>query len=49
MTKAKTKKDQPKSILVVDDEEIMRDFLVDVLEDYSVTTASDGDEAVVTE
>lgn len=33
-------------ILVVDDEEIMRDFLVDVLEDYDVTTASDGDEAI---
>lgn len=38
--------DKPKSILVVDDEEIMRDFLVDVLEDYAVTTASDGDEAI---
>lgn len=24
----------------------MRDFLVDVLEDYEVTTASDGDEAI---
>lgn len=35
-----------KSILVVDDEEIMRDFLVDVLEDYRVTTAADGDEAI---
>lgn len=38
--------DTTKSILVVDDEEIMRDFLVDVLEDFSVTTASDGDEAI---
>ena len=46
MTKDKAKKDKVKSILVVDDEEIMRDFLVDVLDDYSVTTASDGDEAI---
>jgi DNA-binding NtrC family response regulator len=35
-----------KRILVVDDEEIMRDFLVDVLEEYEVTTAQDGDEAI---
>lgn len=46
MTKDNAKKDKVKSILVVDDEEIMRDFLVDVLDDYSVTTASDGDEAI---
>lgn len=36
----------PKSILVVDDEEIMRSFLVDVLDEYDVTTACDGDEAI---
>ena len=41
-----TATDGVKSILVVDDEEIMRDFLVDVLEDYQVTTAADGDEAI---
>lgn len=35
-----------KTILVVDDEEIMRDFLVDVLDEYDVKTASDGDEAI---
>jgi len=36
-----------KTILVVDDEEIIRDFLGEVLdEDYSVSTASDGDEAI---
>lgn len=35
-----------KRILVVDDEEIMRDFLVDILEDYEVVTAEDGDEAI---
>ncbi|MBN4076290.1 response regulator [Gemmatimonas aurantiaca] len=35
-----------KRILVVDDEEIMRDFLVDVLEEYEVTTAEDGDIAI---
>ena len=35
-----------KKILVVDDEEIMRDFLVDVLEGYDVTTAEDGDIAI---
>lgn len=35
-----------KKILVVDDEEIMRDFLVDVLEDFEVTTAEDGDIAI---
>ncbi|MFH1302360.1 MAG: response regulator [Planctomycetota bacterium] len=35
-----------RSILVVDDEEIIRDFLSEVLEDYSLTLASDGDEAI---
>jgi len=35
-----------KSILVVDDEAIMRDFLFDVLEDFEVEKASDGDEAI---
>ena len=35
-----------KSILVVDDEEIIRDFLSEVLEDYSVSLATDGDEAI---
>lgn len=40
------KSDPPPSILVVDDEEIMRDFLVDVLEDFRVTTATDGDDAI---
>jgi DNA-binding NtrC family response regulator len=36
-----------KSILVVDDEEIIRKFLSEVLnEDYCVCVASDGDEAI---
>ena len=35
-----------KNILVVDDEEVMRDFLSDVLEDFEVEKASDGDEAI---
>ena len=36
-----------KSILVVDDEEIIREFLLEVLgEDYQVSTACDGDEAI---
>jgi len=35
-----------KMILVVDDEEIMRDFLVEVLEDYTVTAVADGSEAI---
>jgi two-component system response regulator PilR (NtrC family) len=35
-----------KSILVVDDEQVMREFLADVLEDFSVEKASDGDEAI---
>jgi DNA-binding NtrC family response regulator len=34
------------TILVVDDEEIIRDFLSEVLEDYQVTVACDGDEAI---
>ena len=34
------------SVLVVDDEEIIRDFLSEILEDYDVTTANDGDEAI---
>ena len=38
--------DSKKSILVVDDEEIIRDFLSEVLEDYSVSLATDGDEAI---
>ena len=35
-----------KTILVVDDEEIIRDFLSEVLEDYAISLASDGDEAI---
>ncbi len=36
-----------KSILVVDDESIIRDFLTEVLgDDYVITTAEDGDEAI---
>lgn len=38
--------DNKQSILVVDDEEIIRDFLSEVLEDYTVTVACDGDEAI---
>lgn len=34
------------SILVVDDEEVIRDFLSEVLEDYDITLACDGDEAI---
>lgn len=34
------------SILVVDDEEVMRDFLQDVLECYDVEIACDGEEAI---
>jgi ATP-dependent Lon protease len=33
-------------ILVVDDEEIIRDLLTEVLEDYDVTLACDGQEAI---
>ncbi len=35
-----------KSILIVDDEEVMREFLAEILEDYLVTKACDGEEAV---
>ena len=35
-----------KSILIVDDEEVMREFLGEVLESYEVTSAADGDEAI---
>lgn len=35
-----------KSILIVDDEEIIRDFLSEVLEDYQITLAEDGDIAI---
>ncbi|MCK4462299.1 MAG: response regulator [candidate division Zixibacteria bacterium] len=37
----------PKSILIVDDEEIIREFLLEVLgEDYRISVACDGDEAI---
>lgn len=35
-----------RSILIVDDEEVIRDFLSEVLEDYQLTLACDGDEAI---
>lgn len=36
-----------KAILIVDDEEIIREFLFEVLnEDYNVNTVTDGDEAI---
>jgi len=35
-------------ILVVDDEQVMRDFLGDVLEDFVVEKAADGDIAIET-
>lgn len=36
-----------KSILVVDDEEVIREFLTEVLnDDFEVSTATDGDEAI---
>jgi len=35
-----------RSILIVDDEEIIRDFLSEVLEDYQIELACDGDEAI---
>ena len=38
--------DQAKSILIVDDEQVMRDFLADVLEDFEIEKASDGDIAI---
>ena len=34
------------SILIVDDEEIIRDFLSEVLEEYDISMACDGDEAI---
>lgn len=34
------------SILIVDDEEIIRNFLSEVLEDYDISMACDGDEAI---
>lgn len=34
------------SILIVDDEEVIRDFLSEVLEDYDISIACDGDEAI---
>ena len=38
---------QRKSVLVVDDEEVIRDFLTEVLEDdFDITTACDGGEAI---
>ena len=37
---------QTDKILVVDDEEIIRDLLTEVLEDYDVTIACDGQEAI---
>ena len=33
-------------ILIVDDEEVMREFLFDVLESFDVEKACDGDEAI---
>ncbi len=38
--------DPRKSILIVDDEEVMREFLMEVLESYEVTLACDGAEAI---
>ena len=34
------------TILIVDDEEIIRDFLSEVLEEFQITLAEDGDEAI---
>ena len=34
------------SILVVDDEEIIRELLTEVLEDYQISIATDGQEAI---
>lgn len=34
------------TVLIVDDEEIIRDFLSEVLEDYDITVAEDGDIAI---
>jgi YesN/AraC family two-component response regulator len=38
--------DVTKSILIVDDEEVMREFLSEILEDYLITKACDGEQAV---
>ena len=35
-----------KSVLIVEDDENIRDFLREVLEDYVISMASDGDEAI---
>jgi YesN/AraC family two-component response regulator len=35
-----------RNILIVDDEQVMREFLSDVLEDFEIEKASDGDEAI---
>jgi len=35
-----------KSILIVDDEEVMREFLAEILEDFTIAKACDGEEAV---
>ncbi len=35
-----------KSILIVDDEEVMREFLTEILEDFAITKACNGEEAV---
>ncbi|MCP4706977.1 MAG: response regulator [candidate division Zixibacteria bacterium] len=37
---------QDANILVVDDEEVMRDFLQDVLESFDVELACDGEQAI---
>jgi DNA-binding NtrC family response regulator len=37
---------ETQSILIVDDEAIIRDFLSEVLEDYDISVACDGDEAI---
>lgn len=37
---------EKKTILVVDDESIIRDFLTEVLDDYDVSVACDGDDAI---
>ncbi len=39
-------KSSEKTILIVDDEEVMRDFLGDVLEEFTIAKATDGDEAI---
>jgi len=35
-----------KSILIVDDEEVMREFLAEILEEYVIVKASNGEEAI---